>query len=74
MNMDICGYLGIASGVGKKLVDMIIQYKYELIVAGVAAALLSGGTLASLAAGSEYIIATVLSYYSRSLTAKAIVW
>ena len=72
--MDVAGYLGIASGAAKKICDAINTYGYAFIACSFIAACLSGGTLASLMAGADYICARVLSFYQRHLAAQAIVW
>ena len=53
--MDICGFLGVTSSVGQKLVNWIIKYGYALIALSFVAVCLSGATLSSFMAASDYI-------------------
>lgn len=72
--MDVAGYLGIASGKAQEICDAISEYGYAFIACSFIAFTLSGGTLTSLLAAADYIVATVLSFYQRHLAVQAVVW
>lgn len=72
--MNVAGYLGIASGKAQQICDAINKYGYLFIACSFMAFALSGGTLSSLLASADYIVATVLAFYKKHLSVQAVVW
>lgn len=72
--MDVAGYLGIASGKAQEICDAISKYGYAFIGCSIIAIAMSGGTLSSLLASADYVVATVLAFYQKHMAVQAVVW
>lgn len=74
MLLDLAGYLGIASGIAKKIVDAIDAGAAVFVIMSILATVMSAGALGAVSASIDFIILTVKNYISRNLKAQAIVW
>lgn len=74
MLMEIAGYLGISSGVAKKVVDAIDAGAAAFIIMSILTTIISAGSLAAVSASVDFVILTVKNYIARSLKAQAIIW
>ena len=74
MLMDLAGYLGIASGVAKKVVDAIDVGAAAFVIISILATVMSAGALGTVSASIDFIILTVKSYIARNLKAQAVIW
>lgn len=74
MLMDLAGYLGIASGTAKKVVDAIDAGAAAFVIFSVLATIMSAGALSAVSASIDFVILTVKNYIARSLKAQAVIW
>lgn len=74
MLMNLAGYLGIASGIAKKVVDAIDAGAAVFVILSLLASVISAGSLAAVSASADFIILTVKNYIANNLKAQAVIW
>lgn len=73
-SMKVCGYLGVSSNIGQKIVDAIDWGAAAFVLVSILATVMSAGAAGALSASMDFVILTVKNYIKRDLKAQAVVW